>query len=155
MTTTVSANVPMLWIRPRRSQLPPCRSRVEKRFRVATIRLLLKFQATLRRWPEAPRECLLDLLRGLARKPHDRRSEPYYWLREKITSIVVSTSTGSPFNKVGLYFHCCTASIAARTNNGWPEMTSRDSTEPLLEMIACKRTVPEMRVCRASGGYTG
>src|SRR5215470_10555004 len=71
MTTTVSAKVPMLWIRPRRSQLPPCRSRAEKRLRVATIRLLLKFQATLRRWPEAPRECLLNLLRGLARMPHD------------------------------------------------------------------------------------
>src|SRR5215468_11867951 len=43
MTTTVRASVPMLWIMPRRSQFPPCKSRAEKRFKVATIRLLLKY----------------------------------------------------------------------------------------------------------------
>src|SRR5215471_19395731 len=59
----------MLWIRPWRVQLLPCRSRAEKRLRVATIRLLLKFQATPRRWPKGPRECLLNLLRGPARMP--------------------------------------------------------------------------------------
>src|ERR1700687_1954133 len=100
-------------------------------------------------------EGLLSLVLGTLHQPHDRRRDPYYWLREKITSIVVATSTGSPLSSVGLYFHCCTASIAARTSSGCPERTSRDSTEPALEMIACRRTVPEMRVWRASGGYTG
>src|ERR1700688_4987732 len=92
---------------------------------------------------------------GTPRRPHDRRDNPYYWLSEKMTLIVVSSSTGSPFSSVGLYLHCCTASIAARTSKGCPEITSRDSTEPDLEIRACKRTVPEIRVCRASGGYTG
>src|SRR5919109_4649529 len=45
MTTTVSANVPMLWIIPWRVQVAPCRSRAEKRLRVATISLLLKFSS--------------------------------------------------------------------------------------------------------------
>src|SRR3984893_343790 len=92
---------------------------------------------------------------GTPYRPHHRPDSPYYWLSEKMTSIVVSTSTVTPFNSVGLYLHCCTASIAARTSKGCPDMTSKDSTEPVLEMRACKRTVPEMRVCRASGGYTG
>src|SRR5690242_4324325 len=101
MMTTVNARYPMFLNRPCMVQLLPCRSRAEKRFKVATIRLLLKFQATLQRWLEGPRECLPDLLRGLAHKPHDRRARPYYWFKEKITSIVVSTSTGSPFRRVG------------------------------------------------------
>jgi hypothetical protein len=38
------------------------------------------------------------------------------------TSIVVSTSTGSPFSMVGRYRHSRTASIAALISNGGPEM---------------------------------
>src|SRR6266568_7786 len=112
----------------------------------------LSFQATLRQWLKDPRECLLNLLRGLARVPHNWRARPYYWFKEKITSIVVSTSTGSPFRRVGRYLHWRTASSAACTNSGCPDMTSSDSTLPDLEMIAWRRTVPEMRVWRANGG---
>ena len=43
-----------------------------------------------------------------------------YWLNVKFTSMVVTTSTGSPFNKVGLYTHCFNASVAEATNIGWP-----------------------------------
>src|SRR5689334_7305543 len=45
MTTTASASFPILPIMPWRVQVPPCRSRAEKRFRVATIRMLLKFSS--------------------------------------------------------------------------------------------------------------
>ena len=38
----------------------------------------------------------------------------------KITVIVVSTSTGCPFNRYGLYRHCLTAVMAAGTSIGWP-----------------------------------
>jgi hypothetical protein len=38
------------------------------------------------------------------------------------TTIVVSTSTGSPFSMVGRYRHSRTASIAALISNGGPEM---------------------------------
>src|SRR6516225_5577695 len=55
----MSASVPIFLNRPRISHCAPCRSRAEKRFRVATICLLLKFQATFERWLEGPRECLL------------------------------------------------------------------------------------------------
>src|SRR5437879_7569948 len=66
-------------------------------FKVATIRLLLSFK--WRRSSGRQRECLLLL--GVTCLSHDRHAGPYYWLREKITSIVVSTSTGSPLSSVG------------------------------------------------------
>ena len=37
----------------------------------------------------------------------------FHQLRVKVTLTVVITSTGSPFNIVGRYFHCLTASSAA------------------------------------------
>src|SRR6266850_2580540 len=101
MKTTANAN---LLIEPnilRRSQVLGCCSRKTKNtYKVATIRLLLKFQVTPDRAGDQ-RECLLKLQRGMARLSHDRHASPYYWLREKITSMVVSTSTGSPLSKVG------------------------------------------------------
>src|SRR5580658_7321796 len=44
--------------------------------------------------------------------------------RVKLTSMVVTTSTGLPSSRVGLYSHCWTASSAAWTNNGGPLMRS-------------------------------
>ena len=76
--------------------------------------------------------------RGPARVGQFRRN---CWLEERSpkmlypkvneTVIVVSTSTGSPFSKVGRYLHCFTASSAAGTNIGFPETTRRSSTTPL------------------------
>src|SRR5690348_6784729 len=43
-----------------------------------------------------------------------------YWLKVKLTSIWVTTSTGSPLSRVGLYCHCETACRAASTSSGWP-----------------------------------
>src|SRR5216684_6153278 len=101
MTTTANAN---LLIEPnmlRRSQvLAACSRRAENTYKVATIRLLLKFQVIPGQAGDQ-RECLLKLLPGGARLSHDRHASRYYWLREKITSMVVSTSTGSPLSKVG------------------------------------------------------
>ena len=36
----------------------------------------------------------------------------------KFTSTVVTTSTGVPLSRVGLYSHCLTASVADCTNSG-------------------------------------
>ena len=53
-----------------------------------------------------PTSLLLNLLRETPRMSHDSRGASlYYWFKEKITSIVVSTSTGSPLRVVGRYFH--------------------------------------------------
>src|SRR5574337_251282 len=43
-----------------------------------------------------------------------------YWPRVKLTSTVVTTSTGTPFSMVGLYRHCLTASSAAWISSGCP-----------------------------------
>src|SRR6266850_2054937 len=78
-----------------------CSRNTANTYKVATIRLLLNFQVAPRPEPGDHQECLLILLPGLAHLSHDRRAGPYYWLREKITSMVVSTSTGSPLRRVG------------------------------------------------------
>src|SRR4029077_5114900 len=103
MTTTANANL-LIWPNMlRRSQvLACCNRKAENAYKVATIRLLLKFQVTPGQAGDQ-RECLLlNLLPGVARLSHDRHaSRYYYWLRKKITSMVVSTSTGSPLRRVG------------------------------------------------------
>src|SRR5260370_42042795 len=101
MTTTANANL-LIWPNIlRRSQvLACCSSRAENTYKVATIRLLLKFQVIPDQVGDQ-RECQLKLLRGVARLSHDRHASPHYWLREKITSMVMSTSTGSPLRRVG------------------------------------------------------
>src|SRR6267143_4237969 len=101
MTTTANASL-LIWPNMlRRSQvLACCNSRAENAYKVATIRLLLKFQVTPSQAGDQ-RECLLNLLPGVARLSHDRHASRYYWLSEKITSMVVSTSTGSPLRRVG------------------------------------------------------
>src|SRR5271157_1334188 len=76
-----------------------------------------------------------------------RRARPncataYPPARVKFTLIVVSTSTGSPFRKYGLYFHCFTASIAAGASMGCPLTRCRFSMEPSLLITACRTTVP-------------
>src|ERR1700674_2212441 len=101
MKTTANANLLIELNILRRSQvLGCCSSRAENTYRVANIRLLLKFQVIPDQAVDQ-RECLLKLLPGGARLSHDRHARPYYWLREKITSMVVSTSTGSPLRRVG------------------------------------------------------
>src|SRR5258707_13324382 len=101
MKTTTSARVLIECNMLRRSQLvlASCSIRTAFTNRVATIRLLLKFQVTL--VLRGPTRVFLKLLPGVARLSHDRPASPYYWLREKITSMVVSTSTGSPLSRVG------------------------------------------------------
>src|ERR1700676_2416629 len=66
----------------------------------------------------------------------------FYWLNVKFTSIWVTTSTGSPFRRVGLYTHCETADRAASTSNGWPVTNCRFWMAPSFPMMAVKRTVP-------------
>src|SRR5437899_11976885 len=102
MTTTANASL-LIWPSMlRRSQvLACCNSRAENTYKVATIRLLLKFQVTPRRGRRATRVFCRILLPGVARLSHDRHASPHYWLREKITSMVVSTSTGSELRRVG------------------------------------------------------
>src|SRR5260370_15764196 len=102
MTITANASL-LIWPSMlRRSQvLACCNSRAENTYKVATIRLLLKFQVCPGRGQGATRVFAELLLPGVARPSHDRHASPYYWLREKITSMVVSTSTGSPLSKVG------------------------------------------------------
>src|ERR1035438_8545241 len=73
----------------------------------------------------------------------------------KFTLIVVSTSVGTPSTRYGLYFHRCTASIAACCSIGGPLTTSRFSTSPVFERIACSTTTPCTCAAFASGGYTG
>ncbi len=62
------------------------------------------------------------------------------------------TSTGSPFNRVGLYFHCTMASSAAFTNRGLPRTNWRFSMLPVLLMVAVNSTMPCTRVIVAMGG---
>src|ERR1700674_1855873 len=100
MKTTAFAKALIVPHMLRRShELGCCSNRAAFTYKVATIRLLLKFQVTL--VLRGQQECLLKLLPGLARLSHDRHARPYYWLREKITSMVVSTSTASPLRSVG------------------------------------------------------
>src|SRR5206468_10502430 len=96
MTTTANASL-LIWPSMlRRSQvLACCNSRAENTYKVATIRLLLKFQVTPDEAGGNKSVCCI-LLPGVTRLSHDLHASPHYWLREKITSMVVSTSTGSP-----------------------------------------------------------
>ena len=59
---------------------------------------------------------------------------------------------GFPVEKVGLYFHCLTASMAAGASIGCPLTSERFWMEPSLPMTARRMTVPEMRAWRANGG---
>src|SRR5581483_6011287 len=70
----------------------------------------------------------------------------------KFTVIWVSTSTGSPLRKYGLYFHCFTASMAAGASMGCPLIRRRFAMEPSLLISACSNTEPWMRAWRARGG---
>src|SRR5579885_1373512 len=79
----------------------------------------------------------------------------YFRFRTKTTSIVVSTSTGEPFQIVGSYCHWRTASRVAGTNSFGPEITSIWTTDPSRAMVACNLTVPSMDLVFASLGYTG
>jgi hypothetical protein len=54
-----------------------------------------------------------------SREAGDSATLPYL-ASVKLTCTWVSTSTGSPFNKYGLYFHCLTASMAAGASPGCP-----------------------------------
>src|ERR1700728_1513180 len=74
---------------------------------------------------------------------------------EKTTCTVVSTSTGWPFNIVGLYFHSLTAVIADAISSAGPETYSTFSIEPSFEMIACSVTVPDTCAVLAIFGYAG
>lgn len=44
---------------------------------------------------------------------HGPDAHPRYWVSVKFTVTVMATSTGAPFNSVGSYIHCHTASTAA------------------------------------------
>jgi hypothetical protein len=72
----------------------------------------------------------------------------------KITSIVVSTSTGFPSKSVASYFHCRTASIAVFTASGSPEINRNSFMRPSLPMITCNRTTPWIPSLRADPGAT-
>ena len=52
----------------------------------------------------------------------------------KFTVTLVSTSTGSPLRRYGLYFHCLTASMAAGASMGCPLNSCMFSTSPDLLM---------------------
>src|SRR3954451_24023236 len=69
--------------------------------------------------------------------------------------MLVITSTGWPFNMVGLYFHWRTASLAALTSSGCPRTSCKFSMLPSLLIVAVNSTVPDTRADFASGGYTG
>src|SRR5258708_8519246 len=103
MKTTANAN---LLIEPnmlRRSQVLGCCSRKTKNtYKVATIRLLLKFQVTPDR-AGGQRECFLKLQRGMPRLSPDRHATPYYCLRKKPPPITLPPSTGSPSSNPALY----------------------------------------------------
>jgi hypothetical protein len=71
---------------------------------------------------------------------------------ENTTLIEVSTSTGSLFNKYGLYRQVVTASSAACRNKGGPSTTRRFSIVPVFEIVACSTTVPETRAALAIMG---
>ncbi len=78
-----------------------------------------------------------------------------YDLGWKCTCSCNSTETGWPFREVGSYFHCCTALNAAAISSGCPLTTCAWTTFPRSSITASITTVPEMRVWRASGGYSG
>ena len=66
---------------------------------------------------------LVNADRSILRRTHrsPRRTmcaPPAHQGKLKFTSTVVTTSTGVPLSKVGLYSHCLTASVADCTNRG-------------------------------------
>jgi len=63
---------------------------------------------------------------------HSRYTRVYPPESVKFTCTWVSTSTGSPFSRYGLYFHCFTASIAAGASIGCPLINCRFSMLPSL-----------------------
>src|SRR5258708_30498882 len=87
------------------------------------------------------------------RPPSSRKATSgYMW---NFTVMVVSISTGSWFNREGLYFHCFTASIAACCSIGCPLIACRFSMFPLLLMVASNTTSPSMCAILAIWGYVG
>ena len=65
------------------------------------------------------------------------------------------TGTGTPFNSVGVYCHCLTASMAAASSSGIDRRTRTSCTRPSGPMVASRMTTPCTRADCAIGGYVG
>jgi hypothetical protein len=73
----------------------------------------------------------------------------------KFTVICVWISTGEPSSRYGLYFHCFTASAAARAKPGSPLRIFTAEMLPFFEIVASNCTGPSTRMRKAFGGYVG
>jgi len=88
-----------------------------------------------------------DIVRDRDFSPTEKR---YYGI---FNSTVVSTSTGSPLNRKGSYFHRLIASMAGATGASGPLTFSAAKTLPPLS--TCIRSTSTPAICWMSGGYTG
>lgn len=71
----------------------------------------------------------------------------------KDTVMVVTTSTGTPFNRVGWYCHWRAASMAALIRSGSASLSGESERIcPPVPMTAPKMTVPSIPCCWALAG---
>ena len=107
-----------------------------------------------RRPTAIPDEQVLGSAPALMSAPRPKRHAPNEsrYCSVKWTVTDMTTGTGTPFSKVGVYRHCRTASTAASSSSGTDRSTCTCSTEPVAPTTVSRITTPSTRIRRAAAG---